>query len=182
MKKLLGGFLLLSSLAFGTNHVTVGVNAHVGHLAMGSVAYGHWYHGYPYGWAYPGAYYANPYAYWNGYGYTYGYGYGPVYGYRNLYGAISYSASTGIYGWSTGRATLSQAQNDAAAWCANGADDCKNLMWFANSCAALSKSKTKKEVVGWAWNQYASVARSRAQRECSRYADDCVSEGSVCSY
>lgn len=182
MKNLLGAFLLISSLAFGTNHVTVGVNAHVGQVPMGSIAHGHWYHGYPRGWTYPGSYYANPYAYWNGYGLTYGYGYGPIYGYRNSYGAISYSPKTGLYGWVTGAPSLQRAQYDAANWCANGADDCKDLMWFANTCASISISKTNKAAVGWAWNQYASTARSRAQQECERYADDCVTEGSVCSH
>jgi hypothetical protein len=176
--KLIGVFLVWSGLVLGASHGGMSGHARPGvHPSMGSVANGHHFHGFPRG---MGGVYVNPYAYWNGYGYSYGTG--SVYGYGNSFGAVSYSPSTGIYGWATGFAALYNAQNQAALNCSASATDCRNLMWFANTCAALSISATNKSAVGWAWNTHAATAQYNAQFECGRYANDCIDQGSVCSY
>ncbi len=174
MKNLLGVFVFSFGLA-------TSLYAQPGRGPMGSIANGHSFHGYPHGFVHGRVYY-NPYAYWNGTGWGYGYGYGPIYGYQNAYGAIAYSTTTGIFGWAVRAPTLYDAQVVAANYCAQGAVDCQNLMWFANTCASISISRTDKTAVGWAWNPSPAIAQARSQAECRRYAHDCVNEGAVCSF
>ena len=177
--KRFGVLFLWCSLSFGAH----GGHGHVVHHGgMGSVAVGHGFHGYPA--SYPGyrhGYYAAvPWAFWTGYGY--GYSYGPVYGYGHRFGAFAYSKTTGKFGWAANFPTQWGAQNEAMNNCSAAATDCINLMWFADTCAALATSTSDKSHYGWAWTANASIARANAQTECSKYAPDCVVKAHICSY
>lgn len=161
---LLGVFLFFNT-ASQANH----------QFAMGSVGLHHHFHHYPIGYR---AVWGVPWAYWTGY--TFAYGYGASYYYvGNNYGSISYSTTTGAYGWSVNWSDPYTARSVSMRGCR--AADCREVMWFANACGALANSETDKKVFGWAWNTYGSLAEQTAMDECSRGARDCRIIVSLCT-
>lgn len=66
------------------------------------------------------------------------------------YGSVVYSPSTQKYGWSNNARTAQAARRQAAATCAAG--DCREILWYKNSCGTLVHSGTGYGS-GWGANQ-----------------------------
>jgi hypothetical protein len=79
------------------------------------------------------------------------------------YAAIAYSPSTGRWGYGNGYPSQAQATTRALAEC--GQRDAVTK-WCKNAWIALALSNKSPGGYGWAWATTASVARSRALREC----------------
>jgi Domain of unknown function (DUF4189) len=143
------------------------------------LAYG-WWGGYPYYYGYWGwpnyAYY--PYGY--GYSFYSYYDYEPYYA---TYAAISYSPTKDTVGYSTGRPSLSSADEEANSFC--GAADCKTVIWVQGGCAVLT-TNTKEHRMGYAYAYDVYTAEERAMFACRSGSKtspgSCVQQAWVCSY
>ncbi len=95
---------------------------------------------------------------------------------RNYYGAISYSPSTGAYGYSYDYTSKRGAQRAARKQC--GYRDCKKSLWFRNACGALAVGNNG---YGTGWGSTKSRARRAALRSCRKYSRGCRVKRWVCT-
>ncbi len=95
---------------------------------------------------------------------------------RNYYGAISYSPSTGAYGYSYDYNSKSSARHAARKQC--GYRNCKNSLWFRNACGALAVGSSG---YGTSWGNSRSSAKRKALRSCRKYSRNCTIRKSVCT-
>ncbi len=105
--------------------------------------------------------------------------FGPVYGYGN-YGAISYSPTTGSFGWTRNFSTLWEAEFYANQYC--GTVGCGSVVWFQNNCGALAVSAVDSGTYGWHLGANRWLAETGALRECSARGQACAIKGWACSY
>lgn len=96
---------------------------------------------------------------------------------RDYYGAISYSSSTGYYGYSYDYSSKWQAIRTARRKC--GARDCVDALWFRNACGALALAGRGGYGTGWGTTR--SRARREALRSCHRYNRSCYIQKVVCT-
>ena len=92
------------------------------------------------------------------------------------YGAIAYSPSKGLYGYSYDYSSLQGAKYGAISRC--HADDCKIVVWFKNGCGALA---TGTGGYGSGWGTTLSGAKHEALKACSLYSPDCHIVRWVCT-
>ena len=95
------------------------------------------------------------------------------------YGAISYSRESEFSGTSHGFSNRASAEARAQTECAIGGRDCKVIVWFWNSCAAIAVGG---DVVAWGRDPSLRVAKASALNEC-RNSDGagCRIEDLACS-
>lgn len=87
---------------------------------------------------------------------------------RDNWGAIAYSESTGRYGYVYDFASQADAINSAVTRC--GVRDCRAVVWFKNSCAALAKGGTN---YGYGIGATRALAESTALAECRKRGGGC---------
>lgn len=87
---------------------------------------------------------------------------------RDNWGAIAYSESTGRYGYVYDFASQAEAINAAVEKCRT--QDCRAVVWFKNSCAALAKGGTN---YGYSIGETRAVAESKALAECRKRGGSC---------
>jgi hypothetical protein len=87
---------------------------------------------------------------------------------RDNWGAIAYSESTGRHGYVYDYPTQADAINSAVERCR--ARDCRAVVWFRNSCAALAKGGTN---YGYSIGDTRAVAESKALAECRKRGGGC---------
>ncbi|MFK5976466.1 MAG: DUF4189 domain-containing protein [Sulfurovum sp.] len=96
---------------------------------------------------------------------------------RNYYGAISFSQSTGAYGYAYDYKSKRGAMNAARRKC--GRRDCKTPLWFRNACGALAIGNGNG--YGTGWGNTRSSAKRKALRSCRKYNRGCYIKKSVCT-
>ena len=97
------------------------------------------------------------------------------------YGAIAYGARSRSDGFSFGRGTADNADRDAMYECAKFANDCKVVVTFSNSCAALAVVESTGD---WALGRGAKSeeAQAKAMIACaSAYGVKCQIKRWVCA-
>ncbi|EIJ41544.1 Protein of unknown function (DUF2939) [Beggiatoa alba B18LD] len=101
----------------------------------------------------------------------------------NAYGALAYSTTSGMHGFSAQRATQAEAEQEALNRC-NGLTekkDCQVLSPVNNACIALVKASVDATIFGWAWNDTQQEAEERAMQDCKERNPDCRLQQSFCS-
>ena len=97
------------------------------------------------------------------------------------YGAITYSETTGIHGYSYDYQSRSGAESRAINECENvsGRGDCYVLIWFRNACGALAESY--EGAYGSGWGSDRAIAEQYALQSCSQYGRGCTISRWVCT-
>lgn len=95
------------------------------------------------------------------------------------FGAIAYSPRTGSYGYSHNYATRGQAERVAQRSCRAYASDCRVIVYFYNSCAALAVGRSFGYGYGYAPGPKQS--RSIALANCRANDRGCQVKRTVCS-
>lgn len=85
------------------------------------------------------------------------------------YGAIAYSPSTGVYGYSYDYGSQGEAEQQAMGRC--NAMDCTIAIWFENACGAVASGPS-----GWgaSWGPSRSAAEDNANLECGKHTNNCA--------
>lgn len=101
---------------------------------------------------------------------------------RLLYGAIAYSPKTRVIGVASDNASQAEAEEVALQNCRAAspeADDCKNVMWVRNACAALAVGTEG----GWGtdWGADRPTAERKALAICAKYSSTCEVVRRVCT-
>ena len=99
---------------------------------------------------------------------------------QKSYGALAFSPSRGVDGYSFNFKTQSAAQRMALQQCKARARDCRVVANFSRGCAALAVGRQS----GWGAGTGAgrAQARSKAISACRKFASGrCVIQRSVCS-
>lgn len=113
----------------------------------------------------------------------------PVTAITEKFGAIAMSPTTLESGYAFGFTTGAQAEQEALKHCHDDykthAPDCKSLLTFVNSCAALALNTSATATGGsWgtAWAETPAEAEQKAQESCKVMAsEDCTIAHSFCS-
>jgi serine/threonine protein kinase, bacterial len=87
---------------------------------------------------------------------------------RDNWGAIAYSESTGRYGYVYDYPSQAAAINSAVERCK--AQDCRAVVWFKNSCAALAKGGTN---YGYSIGDTRADVEAKALAECRKRGGGC---------
>lgn len=95
---------------------------------------------------------------------------------RDYYGAISYSPSTGKYGYSYDYNYRSGAESAARNQCARR--DCSTLLWFRNACGSLAVGRNG---YGSGWGSNRARAKREALKSCRRYTGGCRVVNTICT-
>jgi len=95
------------------------------------------------------------------------------------YGAIAYSPSNGVWGYSYDYGSRAAAERRAMRECRARGAGCRPVVWFRNACGALATGRG--DAYGWAWNNSRAQARRRALRECRNRTTGCRLRVDVCS-
>ncbi|MDX1957453.1 MAG: DUF4189 domain-containing protein [Leptospiraceae bacterium] len=94
----------------------------------------------------------------------------------DLFFAISYSPSTGAYGYAKNYSTKEEAETSAKGYCKE--TDCIIVAWAKNACVSLATSP--KRAYGGAWGTSQKIAEKKALKLCSKYDNECRIATSVC--
>jgi hypothetical protein len=100
----------------------------------------------------------------------------------NRHGAIAYSESTRVYGYSYDFGSPGDARREAVAQCRKqhaGAADCKVLVVFGERCAALARGGNGS--FGYASGSSEATVNARAMAECQARGSGCAVSATVCS-
>lgn len=98
------------------------------------------------------------------------------------FGAIAFSPSTEIYGYSRDYALQSDAESRALKECraAGGSKDCEVVLWFRNTCGALASDG--EGAYGAEWAETALQAQNRALAYCAEQTSrSCSVRFSLCT-
>jgi Domain of unknown function (DUF4189) len=98
------------------------------------------------------------------------------------FGAIAFSSSTEIFGFSHDFDTRGAAENRAVSECrkAGGADDCQSVVWFNQTCGALASDGDGTYGADWAATR--KEAKSKAKANCQKYTGKpCAIRKSLCA-
>ncbi len=95
------------------------------------------------------------------------------------YGAIAYSPSSGVWGYSYNYGSRGSAQRRALRECRARGRGCRSVVWFRDACGALASGRGN--AYGWSWNTSRAAARRRAMRECRARTGGCRIRVDVCS-
>lgn len=95
------------------------------------------------------------------------------------YGAIAYSPSSGVWGYSYNYGSRGAAERRALRECRIRGGGCRSIVWFRNACGALASGHGN--AYGWSWNTSRAAARRRAMRECRARTGGCRIRVDVCS-
>lgn len=100
----------------------------------------------------------------------------------NIYGAIAYSNSTGIYGYSHNYPNRGAAQNRAVAECraGGGGRACQVVLWFYNACGAIATGGSNGWGAGYAPSRQG--ASNIAMNYCRQNDYNCRVRQTVCSF
>lgn len=101
---------------------------------------------------------------------------------QSYYGAISYSPSTRMYGYSYDYGDKYQAIDAAQQECneySNWSGDCESLVWFGNACGSLATAPDGSYGSGWGEN--ARTAEYYALDTCDQYGYDCQLVETICT-
>lgn len=82
------------------------------------------------------------------------------------YGAIAYGAQSTAAGWAFDFGTAADAHRRALSNCTRHGDDCKVVVSFSNSCAAVAAGTNKRFATGQASNR--EEAQAKAVAACGR--------------
>ena len=96
----------------------------------------------------------------------------------DYYAAIARSSNTGKYGFSYGRTSRYEAEQEALEYC--DAPDAKVVVWTRNAWCVLALGDDVGDY-GWAWATSLSCAKSRALAECRKRTTNCYVAVSVFS-
>lgn len=98
---------------------------------------------------------------------------------QSRFGALAYSPSRGIDGYSFNYKSKAAAQQRAIKQCRSRAKDCRIVANFRGSCAALAVGRG----LGWgvASGKGRTQVRSRALLACRQYTSGCRVQRAVCS-
>jgi serine/threonine-protein kinase len=97
----------------------------------------------------------------------------------NVYGAIAFSQSTGIDGYSFNYPSRHAAERRALRNCRAAAGDCAVVVYFSNACGALAVGRGNGYGVGWAPKR--RWAENKAMAACNAYTNRCRIQRWVCS-
>lgn len=95
------------------------------------------------------------------------------------YGAIAFSPSTGVWGYSYNYGTRGAAEHRAMRECRARGSGCRSIVWFRDACGALAVGQGN--AYGWGWNVSRTSAQNRAIRECRARTGGCRIRVDVCS-
>lgn len=98
------------------------------------------------------------------------------------FGAIAFSSSTEIFGYSRDFDMRGAAENRAISECrkAGGADDCEVVVWFNQSCGALASDGDG--MFGSDWAATKKKAKSKALSNCQQHTSKaCTIRKSLCT-
>ena len=97
----------------------------------------------------------------------------------NIHGAIAFSQSTGLDGYSYNYPSRGGAEQRALKYCLPRAADCRIVIHFYNACAALAVGDGR----GWgvAWAAKRDGAEGQALYNCSTHTTNCYVQRWVCS-
>ncbi|MBU4530635.1 MAG: DUF4189 domain-containing protein [Hoeflea sp.] len=86
------------------------------------------------------------------------------------FGAIAYSPTSGVYGFSYDHGSRRDAEARAISECRMRGRGCKVAIWFKNACGSVAVGAN-----GWgtAWAGTRRDAERAAIRNCSRYTGGC---------
>lgn len=101
---------------------------------------------------------------------------------RSRHGAIAYSETTRVYGYSYDFSAPGDARREAIAQCRkqrNGVADCKIMLTFAERCAALARGQNG--VYGYAPGASESAASAKAMAQCQANGSGCAVSATVCN-
>ncbi len=87
------------------------------------------------------------------------------------FGAISYSNTTGAYGYSYDYPSRGQAEDRSLNECSKRGRGCKVVLWFRNACGALATGTNYG--YGFAWAASRGEAEQVALKYCQKYTDSC---------
>lgn len=92
------------------------------------------------------------------------------------YGAIAYSPSSRVWGYSYDYRSRGEAERQAMARCE--AMDCIIAIWFRNACGALANGP---DGYGSAWGPTRGAAEANAIRECGDHSSGCATAVWTCT-
>lgn len=100
----------------------------------------------------------------------------------NIYGAIAYSNTTGVYGYSHNYPNRGSAQSRALGEChaGGGGGACQVVIWFYNACGAIATGSSYGWGAGYAPTR--QQASSIAMGYCRQNDYDCRVRQTVCSF
>jgi len=96
-----------------------------------------------------------------------------------VYGAIAFSPSNGVWGYSYNYNARGAAERRAMRECRARGSGCRSIVWFRNACGALAVGQGN--AYGWGWNTSRQQARRRAMAECRARTSGCRIRADVCS-
>ena len=105
-------------------------------------------------------------------------GAGPGEAAAESYGAIAYSPSTKVYGWSYDFPSRRAAENEALARCRRQANDCTVPLWFRDACGALAIGS---DGYGTGWGTDRGIAERYAISVCQKHTRGCAVVRWVCT-
>lgn len=94
------------------------------------------------------------------------------------YGAIAYSPSSKVYGWSYDFPSRGAAENEALSKCRRQASDCVVPLWFRDACGALAIGSNG---YGTGWGTDRGLAERHALGSCRRNSQGCAVVRWVCT-
>jgi hypothetical protein len=97
---------------------------------------------------------------------------------RGNVGAIAVSGATTSFGWAADYATREQAESEAVSRC--GVSDCRAVVWFTSSCAAVVKGEAGVVHASWAKPDRRS-AEQAALAACARTSPSCTPVAWACT-
>ena len=116
---------------------------------------------------------------WGGAWYPWPYAYASYYP-MATYGAIAYSPSTGLTGYTYNHYNASFALNQSVFRC--NLPDCRPVVWFAGACGAVAADRLNSQVYGWAWANDRYTAEGQALAQCGmRTTGHCQVRAWACS-
>jgi len=94
------------------------------------------------------------------------------------FGAIAYSPTSGVYGFSYDHGSRRDAEARAISECRMRGRGCKIAIWFKNACGSVAVGSN-----GWgtAWAGTRRDAERAANRNCSRYTGGCRTLAWTCT-
>lgn len=98
------------------------------------------------------------------------------------FGAIAFSSSTEIFGFSHDFGAREAAESRAVSECrkAGGAEDCESVVWFNQTCGALASDGDGTYGADWAATR--KEAESKANANCQKYTGKpCTVRKSLCA-
>jgi len=95
----------------------------------------------------------------------------------NLFQSISFSPSTGSYGFAKNYQNRQEAESAANSYC--GQEDCLIVAWAQNACVSIATSPSN--AYGGSWDTKPKQAEKKAKALCQKYDSDCKVMKTICN-